>query len=99
MERPFLGTDLKFIIEIESPGFDMGRDDFEVLLEGGEGSVLLHKEDMVHDENNKWYICFDTKDLGVGLIRATVTAHVPDDDFEDGIRDEVDKYVIADIRD
>lgn len=98
MERPFLGTDLKFIIEIESPGFDMARDDFEVLLEGGEGSVLLRKEDMVQDDSN-WYICFSTKDLGTGLIRATVTAHVPDDDFEDGIRDEVDKYVIADIRD
>ena len=98
MERPFLGTDLKFIIEIESPGFDITRDDFEVLLEGGEGSVLLRKEDIVRDDNN-WYICFSTKDLGAGLVYATVTAHVPDDDFEDGIRDEVDKYVIADIRD
>ena len=98
MDRPFIGTDLKFILEIESPGFDMDRDEFEVLLEGGEGSVLLRKQDMVSDGEN-WYRCFSTKSLGAGLIRATVTAHVPDDDFEDGIRDEVDKYVIADIRD
>ena len=98
MERPYIGTDLKFIIEIESPGFSMSRDEFEVLLEGSEGEILVPKRDMVHDANGKWYVCFDTNDLGPGLIRATVTAHVPDDDFVDGIRDEVDKYVIADVR-
>lgn len=99
MERPFLGTELKYVIEIESPGFSMDSDDFEVILECGDSSLHIPKSDMVQDEDGKWYLCFDTKSLGTGLLRATIIAHVPDDDFPDSIRDEVDKCVIANIRD
>lgn len=90
----YLGTEKKYIINIESAGFDMEEDEFEVIIKRGSNVLTFTKEDLIQDrdEEENWYITFNTSDLGAGVASMTVIAHVPDNDFPDGIRDEVDKF-------
>ena len=90
----YLGTEKKYIIKIESTGFDMEEDEFEVIIKRGSNVLTFTKEDIIQDrdEEENWYITFNTSDLGAGVASMTVIAHVPDNDFPDGIRDEVDKF-------
>lgn len=93
-EQVFVGTKLKFAITISSPGFDINEDDFTVDIRRGSKSIHFEKDDLVVDEHDQYYVCFDTAELGSGLIEAIITAFVPDDDFDDGIRTEVVKLTL-----
>lgn len=90
-ELVYVGTKLKYALTITSPGFDMLTDDFTVDILGGRKRLHFDKEDLVVDENDQYYVCFDTEELGGGIIEAVITAFVPDDDFDDSIRKEVVK--------
>ncbi len=96
-ERTFVGTMLKYALTIEAEGFSMADDDFEVLLKRGPNSLLLKKDDLVVDEHGQYYVCFDSKPLGPGIVSAVITAKVPDDDFPDGVRDEVYKLELVNL--
>lgn len=89
MERAFLGTELKFLVEITAGGFTMVDDDFTVTIRRGSKQRVFQKSELIKDENNKFYVCFDSAEFGTGVIQAIVTAYVPDTDFPDGLRTEV----------
>ena len=91
MDEAFFGTETKWLINITSPGFDMDRDDFELVLKTGSKRVSIKKQDCFKDEEDRWYFTFDTSLLKAGVVEIVTTAYVPDDDFPDGIRTEVDK--------
>ena len=108
-DNAFFGTECKFLVEIQSPGFDMERDEFEVALTRGSTQRVFHKSDMIEEtytvtENNvevtkkNYYLCFDSSDFGNGIIIATIVAHVPDGDFPDGIRDEVEEISLMNVK-
>lgn len=108
-DSAFYGTEAKFLLEITSPGFDMDRDEFEVELKRGSVTKTFAKSDLVVEtytdtvdgnpvEKNNYYVCFDTREFGKGIMTAIVTAHVPDNDFPDGIRDEVDKFDFFNVK-
>lgn len=108
-DSAFSGTERKFLVEITSPGFDMDRDEFEVALTKGAVQRVFHKSDMIREtytvvedgvevEKTNFYLCFDTQDFGYGIIVATVVAHVPDADFADGIRDEVEEFSLMNVK-
>jgi len=102
-DEAFLGTEKKYLIEVNSTGFDMDRDDFSIVLRRGANRVEIPKSKLIVEPytivkdgqevtKNNYYLVFDTTDLGPGAVSITVTAHVPDTDFDDSIRDEVDKF-------
>lgn len=102
-DSAFFGSEIKCLVEVSSPGFDMVRDDFEIDLKRGSTTKHFAKSDLITEtytetvdgqsvEKTDYYLCFDTRDFGKGLLTAIITAHVPDNDFPDGIRDEVDKF-------
>lgn len=97
IEHTFVGTKLKFAISISSPGFNMTEDDFTVDIRRGAKTIHFDKEDLVVDENDQYYVCFDTAELGGGVVEAIITAFVPDDDFSDGIRTEVAKITLLSV--
>lgn len=88
-DRVFVGTELKFKVEIQAAGFSMERDNFTVTIRRRSHELLFKKEDLVTDGEGGYYVCFDTAEFGPGLINAVVTAYVPDSDFPDGLRTEV----------
>ena len=97
MENAYIGTELKFIIEITADGFSMVDDNFTVLLKRGGFSKLFEKGDLIQDDEDNFYVCFDSAEFGKGLITAVVTAYVPDEDFDDGFRTEVQKFDLIKI--
>lgn len=97
-EGVFIGTDLKFLIEITSPGFEMTENEFTVEIRSNKHSRVFPKSELIQDEENKFYVCFNTSEFGTGVIEMIVTALVPDIDFDDGIRSEVYKMDLLTIR-
>lgn len=88
-DKIFVGTELKFKIDIEAEGFSMENDDFNVVIQRRNVKKTFQKSDLVNDGEGNYYVCFDTAEFGVGTISAVVTAYVPDTDFPDGLRTEV----------
>ena len=91
MEGTYIGTKLKYQVTASSSGFDMAENDFTVEITNGTKSRVFAKSELVQDENNKFYVCFDTRDFGIGQLTMIITAFVPDLDFDGGIRTEVEK--------
>lgn len=88
MDTAFFGTELKYLIEVEAGGFSMVDDDFTVTLKRGAKQKVFAKTDLIKDEEDNFYVVFDSAELGRGAVQATVTAYVPDTDFPDGLRTE-----------
>lgn len=106
MESVYIGTELKFLIDIEADNFSMHDDDFTVEIARGPKHLFFRKEDLVEEEYTEtvdnaevtkyhYYVCFDTANLGYGDVYAIVTAYVPDMDFDDGLRTEVYKVALG----
>lgn len=109
LDNPFHGTDLKYLLEINASGFNMDTDFFEVELRRGAKTLVLHREDLpvettteivdnITKDKNLYYVCFASDYFDPGLIEVKVTAHVPDDDFPNGIRRMVDKFKLANVQ-
>ena len=82
------GTTPKYKLDIDV-GIPMSDFDFDVELIGSEGTVTVSKSQMPVDSDGNYYLCFDTRDLGPGKVKAVVTARIPDMDFATHIRQEV----------
>lgn len=96
-EHAYIGTELKFILDITASGFSMVDDDFTVTLKRGSTQRTFAKNDLVRDAEDNFYVCFDSAEFGKGIIDAIVTAYVPDSDFDDGLRTEVYKFKLINI--
>ena len=95
----YLGTELKFALSIESEGFSMETDDFKVVVKSTKKKkeIVITKEEMLIDENEKYLFLIDTEELGIGEYWIYVYAYVPDEDFPDGIRTEVQKQQLCTV--
>ena len=82
------GTTPKYKLYIDV-GIPMSDFDFNVELIGSAGTVTVYKASMPVDSEGNYHLCFDTADLGVGRVKAVVTALISDQDFPGGIRKEV----------
>lgn len=94
----FVGTELKFQLIIESDGFSMADDDFKVIISNYNKRKEIKKEDMKLDDNENYLFTVDTAYFGSGEYIATIIAYVPDEDFDDGIRTEVQKQVLCRVK-
>lgn len=90
------GEEVKYKITISRQGFNMNEDDFQVRLKYGmmNKELLITKEDMVSSENDEWYFMFSTAGM-VGRVKAECSFFVPDTDYADGYRTEVDLQTIC----
>jgi len=95
MDKAYIGSDLKFLVEPSAAGFDKLRDDWEVTVSRGSKTQTWTKAELVVDEENNYYVCFSTVDFGPGQYYITVATHTPDEDFEDGMRDEKVQYPLC----
>ena len=84
----YFGQTPKYHLEITAGDLDMLDYDFTVRLQRGPNAVVIPKSRMIVD-NDDYYIAFDTKDLGVGTVRAIVIAEIPDTDYPSGTRTEI----------
>lgn len=89
MEEFYVGSDLKFKVDITASGFNIAEDDFTIVLVQGNRSKVLHRDDLVAGEDG-YYLTVNAEEFNEGIIKMIVSAEVPDDDFEDGSRREVE---------
>lgn len=90
MDKTLIGTDLKFTLALTASGFDPETDDWHVdILRGNKVVETFQRDDLAQTEDGTWVLCIETENYGTGPYDILVTAHVPDDDFPDGIRTEL----------
>lgn len=88
------GTEVKFKVDLSASGFDMDSCDFFFTIYCGGKTLTVHKRDLVYDGTD-WYLCFDTSGFNSGTMTVTTTAFIPDSDFPDGLRTEIDKQTLG----
>lgn len=105
-EKALVGTELKYKVEVTASGFSMDENDFTVEVRRGSRSKVYGKNDMIIREvesegeggqtvtETEYYITIDTAFFGSGKYDFITRAYVPDDDFDDGLRTEIDKQSI-----
>ena len=96
----YIGSDLKYIVEPTADGFDKDRDDWEVTISRGAIERTFSKSELAMetvDSKHNYYVCFSTEDFGVGQYYITVTTHTPDEDFDDGFREDVQQYPLIKV--
>lgn len=86
------GTIIKAIVSIELPSrLTMDNVDFNCKFYVANNSLTIKKTEMIRKDENH-YICFiDTGIIGSGDIRLITTAYIPDADYKDGVRKEIEK--------
>jgi hypothetical protein len=89
------GEEVKFQITINQQGFNMNEDNFRVKLTYGmlNKELVITKDQMISNDLDEWFFMFDTKGM-VGRIKAECSFDVPDSDYADGFRTEVDRQCI-----
>ena len=87
------GTEAKFKVEIKD--FEMQYNDFRVLLIYGYRRTVIEieKKDFIEEDNN-WYIAFDTDNM-VGRVTARCEWFVRDSDYPDDRQTHVDEQFLC----
>lgn len=100
----FLGTELKLNIHIDpipkhpnqeveegdDKEWNMQDYDFEVNVFCSPKKVItITKEEAIPVDKNNYIILVNTEDIGTGIMKVKVIAHIPDGDFVDQARTEV----------
>ena len=90
------GEEAKYRILILHDGFDQDTDPFRVTLQWGfDGDQLtIDKRQMIRDDEGNYYIAFDTSQMR-GKVTAVCSFDVPDLDFPDGLRTEVNRQYLC----
>ena len=86
-----IGTELKLNLNIPpTGGVSASKYNFELDFYCTPSKVKkIQKEEVISVDDDNFIVCLNTKDVGKGLLKCKVTAHVPDEDFADGIRTEI----------
>lgn len=87
-----LGTDIKINIHLDRlDGYRMSDIDFTCnFFIYTNRKITIKKEVMIKVDDDNYVACFDSTQLGIGKIMCRVTAYIPDADFEDGLRTEIE---------
>lgn len=94
----FIGEELKYAVTIAADGFDMQTDDFEIIVKCKSKKRVYKKSDLLYDEHGTFHIAIDTNFFPAGDLYAITYAYVPDDDFPDGRRTEVDQTWLTTLK-
>ena len=95
----YIGSELKYKVVIAAAGFDIDRDDFQIECICGSKKKLYQKKDILLDGQGNYYLAVDTTGFKKGTLYAVTTMYIPDEDFPDGLRTEVDKQKLDDLWD
>lgn len=91
--RVFKGSDLKLNIHIEPLG-GLTMDDYEWYVEcycSDETPIKITKDKARRVDDSNFIITLNTQQLGIGPLQCIITAHIPDEDFDDKLRTEISR--------
>ena len=65
--RPiYVGTELKYTLNIETEGFSMDTDDFKIIVRSSHDTIEIPKSQMILTDNDEYLFTVDTSELGAG---------------------------------
>lgn len=97
--RYYVGEDLKFKITLTAEGFNQSKDPYEIDFYCGDNPVKHFTQgQMKPGLDGDYYLLIDTKGMKPGVMRMVITAHIPDEDFDDNYRDEVESISLGPLR-
>ena len=87
-----VGTELKINVHVEPiDGFHMSDYDFTCRFYIYTNRyVEMKKSEMIKVDEDNYMGCIDSSKLGTGNIMMRITAQIPDTDFPDGLRTEIE---------
>lgn len=90
------GSEAKYQLTIDCQDFDQRVDDFSVVIRWGlQGtSMTIDRSKMFYDEEGNCFFTFTTAGM-VGALMAECTYYVPDSDYPEGFRKEIDAQIIG----
>lgn len=90
----------KYRVTITDPDFNQKVDDYWFRLAYGMmgGETVVQKDELITDEDGTAYLAFDTTDM-IGKVTVECHYFVPDSDFADGYREEVDMQMLCFVAD
>ncbi len=92
----YIGSDLKFLVRITGEGFDMDENEWGVTLYIDNKPIKRYANTECVRGDDDWFVCIPKEDITkFGRISLVADAQVPDNDFDAGIRNEVDKVVVG----
>lgn len=98
-EQYYIGSDLKFKIDITALGFDQNTDEYKIDLYCGGKKISYTNADIKTDEvSGDHYLLVNTDKLTSGPMKIVVTACVQDEIFDSGVRREVDVKSIGALK-
>lgn len=95
----YIGEELKYVLTLEAPGFNMNHDEYEIIVSCGKKQIKYTQDDIFMDVEGNHYLVIDTSGFKKGDLYATVYAYVPDTDFPDGKRTEIDRQKLCALKD
>lgn len=86
------GTEFKINVHVEPiDGLHMDDYDFSCRFYVYTNRVVrIEKKDMIRVDQDNYIACVDSSKLGIGAVMMRITAFIPDVDFPDRLRTEVE---------
>lgn len=87
----YKGTELKLNINIEPIG-GISMDEYDFTCEfycSMMDSIVISKSDMHREDANNYVALLNSDRVSTGSLKCKITAYIPDADFDDGLRTEV----------
>jgi len=90
------GEEVKYKITINHQNFVMSVDNFYVRLTWGmlKKQMVIRKNQMISNAMDEWFFMFPTDEM-VGRVTVECFMDVPDNDFHDKFRTEVDRQYLC----
>ena len=88
-EGYYIGSGLKFRVDINVAGFDQEADNYTIDFYCGDKVLHFPKNKVKQGADGSFYLPVETDSLEPGQIKIVVTAYVPDSDFDSGHRKEI----------
>lgn len=88
-----LGTEVKINVHVEPIDGKVHLSECEFKCEfyvHANKSITLEKKDIIQVDDDNYIALIDTAKIGYGTIKMTIEVDVPDGDFPDHLRKEVD---------
>lgn len=87
-----IGTEFKINVHVEPiDGLHMSDYDFTCRFYiYTNRNVEISKSEMIRVDDDNYIACIDSSKLGVGTIMMRIIAQIPDADFPDGLRTEIE---------
>lgn len=90
MSETNIGTQIKLAVTLQCAGLTMDDFGFSVdFYTNPSRAVTIAKSGMIRESESQYVAIIDTADMSAGEIKMRVTADIPDDDLDGGLRKEI----------